>query len=456
MPTITKNTLLTKEDFIHILENNGQPLANENIQNTSQQAIQKHSLPNRKMEDWRKTSLKKLLEHHFQYGKKLEIQRHFIERFNISGMYSNLLVFVNGYFIPTLSRILDKNDIVVFSNLAEAKKLFSSKFNEYFNRTQSHEVNLFSALNTRYASDGAFIWIKENVKVQYPIHIYFFSEGQNQKIISQTRNLIIAGKGSKTSILFSYHPLSTDFMYNNTVSEIFVEHNAYLDFNIFQGEGYDSFHTNLVKVELENQAQFYSHTITLCGKIMRNDIHVKFNGTDAYAELNGLTMPEHDQIHDNTLFIHHKSGGSISRQFYRNIVENNARSVFYGKILIDKGAKQSQAYQLNNNILLSSSAKVHSKPHLIIYNDDVAASHGSTTGQLDTEALFYMQTRGISKKKAQTLLLQAFANEVLNKIQIEIYKFYVKTLVRKRLQGEKVEMLCAKLGQCRLEPEFEA
>ena len=105
--------------------------------------------------------------------------------------------------------------------------------------------------------------------------------------------------------------------------------------------------------------------------------------------------------------------------------------------------------------MLTTTAKVHSKPHLIIYNDDVAASHGSTTGQIDREALFYMQARGISEKKAKTLLLQAFANEVLNKIQIDTYKFYVKTLIRKRLQGEKVEMLCAKLGQCRFEPDYE-
>ncbi len=339
--------------------------------------------------------------------------------------------------------------------MAEAKEMFPQVFDKYFNRTGAHKINLFSALNTRYASDGAFVWIKDNVKVENPIHVYFFSDGQDQKIISQTRNLVIAGSGSKASVLFSYHPLSTDYMYNNTVSEIFVEHDAYLDFNIFQGEGYDSFHTNLINAEIAQGGQFYSHTITLCGEIMRNDLHVKFNGPNAYAELNGLAMPDHDQHHDNTLFVHHKSGGSVSNQFYRNIIADHARAVFYGKILIDKGAKNSEAYQLNNNILLSQTAKVHSKPHLIIYNDDVAASHGSTTGQLDQEALFYMQSRGISEKKAQTLLLQAFANEVLNKIQIEVYKFYVKTLIRKRLQGEKVEMLCAKLGQCRLEPDFD-
>ncbi len=455
MPTLTKNKYLTKQELIEILQNNGEPLASKNIQELAEQAISQHDIPHSKMEEWRKTSLKKLLEHTFRYGKKIDLERHVIERFNISGMYSNLLVFVNGYFVPSLSRLLDSSDIVVFSNMAEARSMFPQVFDKYYNRTEAHKVNLFAALNTRYAADGAFVLIKDNVKVKNPVHIYFFSDGEDQKIISQTRNLIIAGAGSKASVLLSYHPLSTDYMYNNSVTEIFVEHDAYMDFNIFQGEGYDSFHTNLVNVEVERGGQFYSHTISLCGEIMRNDLRVRFNGPEAYAELNGLAMPDHDQVHDNTLFVHHKSGGSISRQFYRNIVDNNARAVFYGKVLIDKGAKKSEAYQLNNNILLTTTAKVHSKPHLIIYNDDVAASHGSTTGQIDREALFYMQARGISEKKARTLLLQAFANEVLNKIQIDTYKFYVKTLIRKRLQGEKVEMLCAKLGQCRFEPDYE-
>ncbi len=455
MSTLTKNKYLTKQELVDIIKDNGEPLASQSLQQEVDQAIAQLEIPHTKMEDWRKTSLKRLLEHTFHYGNKIEIERNIIERFNISGMYSNLLVFVNGHFVPSLSRILDSSKVVVFSNMAEARHMFPEVFEKYFNRTQAHKINLFSALNTRYVSDGAFIWIKDNARVINPIHIYNFSDGQNQKIITQTRNLIIGGHGSKASILLSYHPLSTDYIYNNSVTEIFVEPNAYLDFNIFQGEGYDSFHTNMVNVEIEKGGQFYSHTITLCGKIMRNDLRVTFNGPDAYAELNGMTMPDHDQVHDNTIFVHHKSGGSTSRQFYRNIIDNNARAVFYGKVLIDKGAQQSQAYQLNNNILLTPTARVHSKPHLVIYNDDVAASHGSTTGQLDKEALFYMRSRGISEKKAQTLLLQAFANQVLNKIQIDVYKFYVKTLIRRRLQGEKVEMLCAKLGQCRFEPDFE-
>ncbi len=455
MPTMTKHKYLTKEDFIDILKDNGLPLADDNLRVQVWQDIEKHEVPHTKMEDWRKTSIKPLLEHSFAYGRKVDIDRHTIERFNISGMYSNVLVFINGYFCPKFSRILDKDNLVVFSNMSEAKKNFPQVFDKYFNATSPEKNHLFSALNTYFAADGAFIWIKENVKVENPIHIYFLSDGENNKIISQLRNLIIAGAGSKASVLFSFHPLSRDYMFNNSVTEIFVEPNARLDYHVFQGEGYDSFHIDLTKVNIEQGGQFYSHYITLCGELMRNDLHVKFLGPDAYAELNGLAMPDHDQVHDNTLFVHHAVGGSISNQFYRNIVDNSARAVFYGKVLIDKGAKNSQAYQLNNNILLTPAAKVHSKPHLIIYNDDVAASHGSTTGQIDREALYYMQTRGISEKKARTLLLQAFANEVLDKITIDIYKYYVRTLIRKRLQGEKVEMLCAKLGQCRYEPDFE-
>ena len=147
--------------------------------------------------------------------------------------------------------------------------------------------------------------------------------------------------------------------------------------------------------------------------------------------------------------MHHAEPQNFSKQFYRGIIDNKARAVFYGKVLIDKGATKSEAHQNNNNILLTPYAKAHSKPHLIIYNDDVAASHGSTVGQVDKEALFYMRARGIGEKRAKTLLLSAFAEEVLENIQIPQFFLYTKLLVEKRLSGEKVERQCEKLGICR-------
>ncbi len=448
----TKSKYLTKQDFLDILQNNGhQPLADDRVRAKAWEYIEKNDIPDRRLEEWKKTSLKKLLSHRFSYGKKIELSKEHVSMFNVSGMYSNVLVFINGHFCPKLSRILDKEEVLVFASMRDAREAYPEIFKKYFNATEAHKLNLFSALNTYFAPDGAFVYIRPDTKIENPVHVYFFSDGDNSKTLSLTRNLVVAGAGSKADVLFSYHSLSSDYTFSNVVTEVFVENSANLNFHLFQGEGDDSFQINHTEVYVEAGAQFYANTATLCGQIVRNDLRVKFLGSDAYAGLNGLAMPDREQLHDNTILVNHAVGGSLSNQFYRNIIDNQARAIWFGKVLIDRGAKRSEAHQLNNNILLTPYAKVHAKPHLVIFNDDVAASHGSSTGNLDQEALFYMQSRGIGERKAKTILLQAFANEVIDKVRIPSYKFYLRTLVEKRLAGERVEMLCAKLGECRSE-----
>ncbi len=445
----TKSKYLTKQDFIQILSNNGQPLIDGDLKPEVWQLIETLEIPDKRLEEWKKTPLKKLLEHRFSYGKKIELTKEDIAMFNVSGMYSNILVFINGYFCQKLSRILDTDKLLVFTDMQTAKQQHPDVFRQYFAKTQAHKVHLFSALNTYFASNGAFVYIKPDVAIENPIHVYFFSDGDNQKILSLTRNLIVAGQGSKANVLFSYHSLSSDYIFTNVVTEIFVNDNATLKFHIFQGEGDNSFQINHTEAHVMAGANLYAHTSTMCGQIVRNDLRVSMLGQDAYAELNGLAMPDREQLHDNTVLVKHAVGGALSNQFYRNIVDNNARAVWFGKVLIERGARKSEAHQLNNNILLTPYARVHAKPHLVIYNDDVAASHGSSTGNLDQEAIFYMRSRGIGERRAKTMLLQAFANQVIDRISIMPYKFYLRTLVEKRLAGERVEMLCAKLGECR-------
>ena len=445
----TKSKYLTKQDFIQILSNNGQPLIDGDLKPEVWQLIETLEIPDKRLEEWKKTPLKKLLEHRFSYGKKIELTKEDIAMFNVSGMYSNILVFINGYFCQKLSRILDTDKLLVFTDMQTAKQQHPDVFRQYFAKTQAHKLHLFSALNTYFASNGAFVYIKPDVAIENPIHVYFFSDGDNQKILSLTRNLIVAGRGSKANVLFSYHSLSSDYIFTNVVTEIFVNDNATLKFHIFQGEGDNSFQINHTEAHVMAGANLYAHTSTMCGQIVRNDLRVSMLGQDAYAELNGLAMPDREQLHDNTVLVKHAVGGALSNQFYRNIVDNNARAVWFGKVLIERGARKSEAHQLNNNILLTPYARVHAKPHLVIYNDDVAASHGSSTGNLDQEAIFYMRSRGIGERRAKTMLLQAFANQVIDRISIMPYKFYLRTLVEKRLAGERVEMLCAKLGECR-------
>jgi len=441
--------LLTKEDFIDIYKKNGSALAPPQIKDVACNYLQKNDLPTTKDEKWTKTSIKSILKHRFEYGKKVDFDKFVVSMYNVSGTYANVLVFVNGYFCNELTKITDNENVFVFKNIASAKKENSEAFNKYFNKTDIHNEHYFSALNTAYAEDGAFVLIKQNSKVENPIHIYNFVDGDNRKTTSMLRNLIVAEKGSKAHVIFSYHSLSEDYFLTNVATEIFVEQNAYIDFNIFQGEGDDAFQINNTRVHQAKDSQFYSQTMSMCGNIVRNDLNITLNGENCYTELNGLYLPDREQHFDNTINLNHKVGHSLSNQLYRGVIENNATAVFYGNVHINKGAIKSEANQKNNNILLSKHAKIHSKPHLIIHNDDVVASHGSTVGQLDKEALFYMQSRGIGLKRARTLLLTAFAKEVIDKIQVPQFNFYVKFLLEKRMKGEKTDGMCSNMGACR-------
>lgn len=440
---------LDKQDFIDIYQNNGNALASPKLKSLLNKTLEQKNIPSKKDEEWRKTDISPLLKHRFKYGEKIEIDKTIVSLYNLSGTYANVIVFINGHFCEKLTKLTDNQNVIVFDSIRTIKETQPKLFEKYFNKTDIHNKHFFSALNTTYAEDGAFILIKKNKKAENPIHVYHFSDGNDNKITSLLRNMIIAEKGSKANILFSYHSLSEDFVLTNVATEIFLEQNSYIDFNIFQGEGNEAFQINTTFVHQKRGSQFYSNTATMCGAIVRNDIDIKLLEEDTFCDLGGLYMPDREQNFDNTINIEHTVGHSLSKQFYRGILDNNARANFAGIVHIPPNAVKSEAHQTNNNILLSKHAKVHSKPQLIIHNDDVAASHGSTVGQLDTEQVFYMQTRGIGQKKARSLLLTAFADEVINKIQIPQYHFYLKYLTEKRLAGEKIDTMCAKMGVCR-------
>ena len=439
----------TKQDYINILSKNGNTLASEKIKKQALDFVQKNDFPSKKDENWRKTDLKYLLRHKYTNPEKLIIDENILSMYNISGLNANILIFLNGYFIKEYSKIID-NKTIKIKNIAEAKEEHSELFENYFNKTQIQNDNIFSALNTAFSNDGIFIYTPKNKVVENPIHIYNFSDGNTQKTISQSRNLIIADQNSQVNIIQSYHALSLNYTFANIATEIFVKENAHVNYNIFQGEGDDASQLNNTHVLQANNSTFENNVVSLCGATVRNDLTVQINGEGCHTDLSGLSMPDRKQIFDNTVMVHHNKPHSTSNQLYRGVIDNTAQSIFFGKVFVEKGAIKTFAEQNNNNILLTKYAKAHSKPQLEIYNDDVKCSHGSTIGQLDNEALFYMRTRGIGEKRAKILLLNAFTAKVLNKIKIEPYKNYVKFLTNKRLAGEKIDGLCYKMGECRI------
>jgi Fe-S cluster assembly protein SufD len=330
---------------------------------------------------------------------------------------------------------------LIIGSLKKAANNESIKSN--LGKTKLHKNNLFTAINSAYATDGACIIIPDNYAPENPIHIVNFVNGDNAKIISQSRNLIYLGKNAQAKVINTYHSLSSDFTFNNVGTEIFTEDDANLHYYIFQGEGNEASQINNTFVEQKKGSFFKMNTSTLCGSTVRNELHVDFKGEHCEADLQGIYLPDKEQHADNFVSILHSKPNCVSGQLYKGIIDNNAKSVFTGKVYVARDAQNTDASQSNKNLLLTDNAKAYSRPQLEIYADDVSCAHGSTTGQIDKEELFYLKSRGIPERRAKTMLMTAFIEDVLNKIEIKQYKEYVQFLVNRRLKGQEVEGLCS-------------
>ncbi len=414
-------------------------LFNESIKNI----IKEKEIPTSKTEQWKNTSLSGVFKHKFELGKKITIPNQFVDRFSFYGSGADRLVFVNGFFIEEKSQISQNNGDIYIGSLRNALQTHKEIIAENYCKTGLCKHNFFTAINSEYSQNGAFIYIPDNVVLENPVHIVNFVHGDNQKVFSQTRNLILVGKNSYAKIISSYHSLSEDFTLNNIATEIITKEHSSVQFYIFEGEGNSA---NLINNTFVNQyegSSFTSNTSTLCGNLVRNEIHIDYKGEHCETDLQGIYLPDKEQHFDNFIHIKHSKPNCKSNQIYKGIIDNKAQAVFTGKVYVARDAQKTDAVQSNKNLLLTDSAKVFSRPQLEIYADDVSCAHGSTTGQLDQEAIFYMKTRGIPERKAKTLLMSAFIGDVLDKIEISAYKDYVKYLLNRRLKGQKVEGLCS-------------
>jgi len=434
---------ISKEDFLSVFSDIPVAILAENDwQSKAKENFKLLDFPKRSEEKWRHTSINKLLQHHFGMGKNMPLEKKTVDAFTIPGLDAYRLVFINGYFEPQFSDEFSNENRLIVKSTARAKKEHPQLFGKYFENTGIAAENIFTNMNTAFATNGSFIFVPDNISVEKPIHIMNFSDGQDSKTLSQYRNIIFIGKNSKAQIVNSFHSLTVNYTLTNIVTEIVLDDNAKLNFNQFQGEGDDAFQLNHTKVLQHNNSHFSGHAITLCGAIVRNDLHVEQIGEGCETYLNGLYLPDREQHFDNKIFVHHAKPHGTSRQVYKGIIDDKASAVFLGKVLVARDAQKTQASQSNRNILMSKDAKVNSKPQLEIYADDVACGHGSTTGQIDKEALFYLQSRGIDRRQAEVLLLSAFVADVIESIEVESLKLYVNLLINKRLKGE------ARGGQC--------
>ncbi len=437
---MTQHTDNTKYDLVNTAEQAKHPILDAETRKNAFFDLENLEFPTKKIETWKHADLRPMLKHRFSVPDNFVIDKNYIENLTIHGLNSQKIVFANGKFMPEFSEISDTEIMAMPLALAKQKRL--ELVDNYLGKAEYPEKTLFSELNTAFAEDGFFVYLPKGTAAARPIHIMNFLHGDNQKIMVQSRNLILVGVNSEVKIINSYHSLSTDYTLNNVVTEIRCEPDSHVDYYLFQGEGNDAFHIHDTRVTQLRGSKFTANTTTLCGAIVRNNLYVNLQGEHCETDLSGLHMPEKEQYSDNYVFVNHAKPRCSSKQLYRGIIDNKAEAVFLGKIFVAKDSQKTDSQQSNKNILLTPYAKAHSKPQLEIYADDVACAHGSTTGQLDKESMFYLRSRGISERRARTLMLGAFASSTMDNIKLQPYKDFVNFLINKRLHGEEVTGLC--------------
>jgi Fe-S cluster assembly protein SufD len=291
------------------------------------------------------------------------------------------------------------------------------------------------ALNTLFAQDGVFVYIPRKTVLDKPLQIINLSHSFNNLRITR-RNLIIADDHASAGIVVCDHTLCNRSYLANSLTEVFVGENTALAYDRLQNENSLSTQINHLFVHQLGGSRFSSNSISLHGGLIRNNFYVGQHGEHCETNLNGLFLCDDNQHVANYVLVDHASPHGVSNQLFKGILDGNATGAFNGKIMVRKDAQKIQAYQKNNNLLLSSAARMNTKPHLEIYADDVKCSHGATVGQLDSEAMFYLRSRGIGEKEARHLLMYAFANEIVSRISIPVLKERIIDLVDKRLRGE--------------------
>lgn len=397
------------------------------------QALHQLQFPTTKEEEWKYTRVKPILQHSFTPQSSVNVND--VNDYLIPGWEGNLLVFINGFYSAKFSKIVsefEENDIVI-STISNAKKKHVHLMDQYYGIVAKYRASLFTALNTAYANDGLFLHLPKNRKLEEPIHVLFLSEGELTS--SQPRNFILAENGSKASITMSFHSLDQNAAFTNAVTEIVAKDNANITVNKIQDENFSSFHIAKEEVLQSNGSEVTVNTMTLNGKLVRNDLNFTLEGKNTTSNLNGLYITNEQQHVDNHSKIFHLKPGGVSNELYKGILADKSTGVFNGKVFVNKEAQQTNAFQSNKNILLSDDATINSKPELEIYADDVKCSHGSTTGQFDEEAVFYLRARGIGELSARKLLVGAFAGEVVDNIEEELTKNWVESLIQEKFKN---------------------
>lgn len=427
-----------KENLLssHLLFQENFPASSDFLDQIRTESIEKFSeigFPRKGEEEWKYTNLKTVLEDDLRLNpyKDVTLEYKDLKNYFINDIDSYKLVFVNGVFNSWLSETThDECDVCILSSATTSNK-YKELVEKHYNKIASAEDNM-TVLNSAFTKEGAYISVPENTIVSKPIQILFFSS-PSHKVINQHRNLIVVGKNAQVQIIERHQNITDYNLITNSVTEVFADQNSILDYYKIQNDTENSSLVDSTYIAQKRDSNVSIHTFSLGGRLIRNNLTFTQNESGVNSTLKGISIIGGNQHVDNHTLVEHKAPNCESHELYKGIFDGKSKGVFNGKITVAKDAQKINAFQQNNNILLSEACSIDSKPQLEIFADDVRCSHGCTVGELDSEALFYLQSRGIPKKEAQALLLVGFASDVLESVKIPQLKRSVNELMANKL-----------------------
>ena len=388
--------------------------------------------PTKKMEKWRNSRMIECVDESYNIS-SVENKKHDFCCV-IQNLDTEVVSLTNGMF-PEDEGLRILNNGIIIGSTRRAMQQYPELFEKHFGTCNINDVNGFYDVNTALWQDGFFIYVPKNAVAEKPIQIIKVIDNDNNPFI-QTRNLIILEANSQLQIIDCDDSIKEQSSFVNSYTEIIIGENAQLDNYKLQNLNDNSslLNTNTAKQSANSRLQ--THTISFNGGKIRNNIFVDIDGEGAECNIYGLYLVDKKQHVDNQIKVNHNVANCNSNEKFKGILDNEATAVFNGHVYVAPNAQKTNAYQNNSNIILTDKAKVNTMPFLEIYADDVKCSHGSPIGQLDQEAMFYMQQRGISKENARMLLMYAFAADVSNSIGIEVLRERIDDMIKRRLKGE--------------------
>jgi Fe-S cluster assembly protein SufD len=424
-----------------VLDEGSSPLLNW-MRDIAMKRFEQVGIPGFKNEDYKYTNLERVFgkeyKHIFAY-EKVDVDLNDIFRCDVPQLDTYTILLVNGWYYARNKQPEGLPEGVVVGSLKEIAGQRPELLENYLNRQAALSNDPLVALNTAFAKDGFFLYVPENVKLEKPIQVINLTRSQ-EAVFSTQRNLIVAEAKSEAKVIFCDHTLSSGDCLGNSVTEVFVGDEAVVDVYSVQNQHNKSNAVNSSFFKLGAKSNLMSGVATLHGGLIRNNLVVSLDGEYAEANVFGMSFTDKRQHVDNYTNILHNQPNCLSNQLYKNVLNEDSVGAFTGRIHVARDAQKTNAFQRNNNVLLTDTAKMNTKPQLIIDADDVKCSHGATVGQIDLDALFYMRARGIGEADARMMLMNAFAHEVIQEIRVEPLRDRIDELVEKRLKGE--------LGKC--------